>query len=236
MKIRFIEPSRWIGDGKLLKVKSLFIPPITLPLLAALTPADFEVDIVSEPFDEINFDDKVDLVGITAYTSRALRAYEIADEFRKRGVYVVMGGIHVSMEPEEALEHSDTVIVGEAEETWPKFLYDLRNGKPRRIYKADRSPTLENLPVPRFSLMNINRYVSCRKKGFSRFLPAPVYPVQTARGCPHGCEYCSVSVFSGRQYRVRPVEEVVNELKFLKTRGCIFIDDNIFGVFSLSSG
>ena len=228
MKIRFIEPSRWIGDGKLLKVRSLFIPPITLPLLAALTPADFEVDMVSEPFDDINFDDKVDLVGITAYTSRALRAYEIADEFRKRRVYVIMGGIHVSMEPEEALEHSDTVVVGEAEETWPRFLHDLRNGKPRRLYKADKLPTLENLPVPRFSLMDINRYVFCRKKGFSRFLPAPVYPVQTARGCPHGCEYCSVSVFSGRQYRVRPVEEVVNELKFLKIRGCIFIDDNIF--------
>ena len=228
MKIRLIEPSRCIGDGKLLKVKSLFIPPITLPLLAALTPSDFEVDIVSESFDDINFDDKVDLVGITAYTSRALRAYEIADEFRKRGVYVVMGGIHVSMEPEEALEHSDTVIVGEAEETWPKFLYDLRNGKQRRIYKADKLPILENLPVPKFSLMDINRYVLCRKKGFSRFLPTPVYPVQTARGCPHGCEYCSVSVFSGRQYRVRPVKDVVNELKFLKTRGCIFIDDNIF--------
>jgi radical SAM superfamily enzyme YgiQ (UPF0313 family) len=234
MRITLIEPSRYSADGRLLRWRQLILPPITLPLLAALTPKDFGVKIVNEFFEDIDFGESTDIVGITAYSSRVLRAYEIADEFRRRGVYVVMGGIHVTMEPEEALLHADTVIMGEAEERWPRFLTDFKSGSPLKIYRNDSFPSLDHLPVPRFSLLKQDRYLVLHHKGLSRFLPTPLIPVQTARGCAHNCDYCSVSSFSGHHYRTRPIEDVVAEVKSLEARGCLFIDDNIFADFARS--
>lgn len=228
MRIRLIDPSRYAGDGSILKLKQLLFPPITLPLLASLAPPDAEIGITSEHFDDIDFDEETDIVGITAYSSRILRAYKIADEFRKRGRYVVMGGIHVSMEPEEAMAHADTVITGEAEETWPEFLDDFRNGRPGHIYRAAQRPALNDLPVPRFSLVDKSKYLCFRTNGIYRLLPTPLIPVQTARGCPHGCHYCSVTVFSGGEYRARPIPDVIAEIRTLGAKGCIFLDDNIF--------
>jgi radical SAM superfamily enzyme YgiQ (UPF0313 family) len=199
VKIILIEPSRYIADGVLLKVKRLLFPSITLPLLAALTPKDINVSIVMEQFDDINFDEKVDLVGISACTCRVLRGYEIADEFRRRGVPVVMGGIHVSMEPEEAQEHADTVIIGEAEEIWQKFIADFRQGISKKVYTAGDKPSLINLPIPRFSLIEKykSHYASFNRRILGRFLPLPLFPIQTARECPHNCDFCSVTAFSG---------------------------------------
>lgn len=206
----------------------MLFPMITLPMLAALTPADVRVKIVNEFFEDIDFREHVDVVGITAYTSRILRAYEIADEFRRRGVHVVMGGIHVTMEPDEALAHADTVIMGEADELWPRFIGDFRRGAPQRLYQYDAPPSLDRLPAPRFSLLDHRRYLSLQHRGISRLLPTPLLPVQTARGCPHHCDYCSVTSFSGNRYRARPVAEVIEEVQGLDARGCLFVDDNIF--------
>jgi radical SAM superfamily enzyme YgiQ (UPF0313 family) len=188
MNITLIEPSRYAADGRLLRGQQLLFPMITLPMLAALTPADVWVKIVNEFFEDIDFREHVDVVGITAYTSRILRAYEIADEFRRRGVHVVMGGIHVTMEPDEALAHADTVIMGEADELWPRFIGDFRRGAPQRLYQYDAPPSLDRLPAPRFSLLDHRRYLSLQHRGISRLLPTPLLPVQTARGCPHHCD------------------------------------------------
>jgi radical SAM superfamily enzyme YgiQ (UPF0313 family) len=228
MRVTLVEPSRYTAGGRLLKGRRLLFPMVTLPLLAALAPPGVEVRIVNEYFDEIDFDDPVDVVGITAYTSRILRAYEIADEFRRRGVHVVMGGIHVSMEPEEALDHADSVIVGEADDLWPRFIEDFMRGAPARLYRCDDPPSLEGLPAPRFSLLDPRRYLTLSRAGLARLLPTPLLPVQTARGCPHDCDYCSVTSFSGHRYRARPVAEVIEEVRSLDARGCLFVDDNIF--------
>lgn len=221
MKIKLIGPTRYLENGKLLKSKKLMIPSLTFPLLAALTPPDIDVSIVNEICEDINFEEKVDLVGITSYTINIHRAYQIADEFRKRNVPVVMGGIHVSMEPEEAKKHADTIIIGEAEETWPQFINDFRNGKRKKVYKAEKRPSLANLPMPRFSLINKSHYVDYQ-----------LIPIQTARGCPHSCDFCSVTRFSGRRYRPRPISDVINEIKSLGAKICFFIDDNIFASHS----
>ncbi|GAH61991.1 unnamed protein product, partial [marine sediment metagenome] len=188
-----------------------------MPFLAALTPRGIDVSIVNELFEDINFEEEVDLVGITSYTTNIHRAYEIADEFRRRNVPVAMGGIHVSMEPEEAKEHADTIIVGEAEETWPQFINDFRNGIRKKVYRAEKRPSLVHLPIPRFSLINKSHYVDYQ-----------VIPIQTARGCPYSCDYCSVTKFSGKRYRPRPISDVINEIEILGAKMYFFIDDNIF--------
>ncbi len=231
VKILLIEPSRYLAHNKLLKVKRLIFPSITLPLLAALTPSDIDISIIMEQFEDINFDEEVDLVGISACTSRALRGYEIADEFRRRGVPVVMGGIHVSMQPEEAQEYADTIIIGEAEGIWQKFIADFKQGISKKVYIARDKPSLNNLPIPRFSLIEKykSRYSSFNRGVLGRFLPLPLFPIQTARGCPHNCDFCAVTAFSGGKYRERPVSDVINEIKSLDAKSCFFLDDNIFG-------
>lgn len=230
MKITLIEPSSQYAAGrKVLRHKRAVIPSLTLPYLAALVPAGIEVSITLDLVDEVDFDDKPDIVGITSYSCQIPRAYAIADEFRRRGVYVVMGGIHVSMETEEALRHADTVVVGEADDLWPAFIRDYRNRTPQKIYRSDSRPSLQGLPVPRFDLLDKyrSRYVALGSGWLSRMLPLTAYPVQTSRGCPHSCDFCSVTLFSGATYRVRPVEEVVAEVKALGARTYLFVDDNI---------
>ena len=230
MRLRLIEPSSYQRDGTLLKSRWLFFPSLNLPYLAALAPEDVQVAITVEQIEDVDLDEAVDLVGITAYTTQILRAYEIADRFRARGVPVVMGGIHVSMAPDEALDHADTVIVGEADETWPQFLNDFRNGRPARLYQAARRPPLVNLPRPKFSLLDRSRFLGYGRSRLYRLLGMPVYPVQTARGCPNSCEFCSVTSFNGRAYRHRPVGEVIREIESLGAATIFFTDDNLLGV------
>ena len=227
MKIKFVETTRYLDNGRLLKSKYLYYPSLTFPLLAALTPFEHDVSITFEIFDDIDFEEKPDIVGITSITSNVYRAYEVADEFRRRGVYVVMGGIHVSMEPEEAAEHADTVFVGEAEETWPRFLKDFQNGVRAKFYRAEQPPSLENLPVPRWSLVDQSRYLSYAT--LVRYKRPPAYAMQTSRGCCFACDYCSTKRFQGTSgFRPRPIPDVINEIKALSARNVFFMDDNIF--------
>ena len=228
LKLKLIQPSRYLEDGSILRLKQRRVPSLTLPYLAALTPDDVDVVIENEFLDGVDFDAPVDVVGLTAATIYALRAYEIADEFRRRGVHVVMGGIHPSLEPDEAAEHTDTLITGESEHTWPRFLDDLRSGNPQPRYDADGFPDLAGTPSPRLDLIDRSRYSYLTGKGPYRLIPKPFVPVQTARGCPHGCDFCTVTLFNGRRLRARPVGEVVDELRALGARGCLFLDDNIF--------
>jgi len=231
IKVRLIEPSWYKPGGRLKKLKKLLIPSPTLPLLAALVPADIEVGITNELFEQVDFNENVDIVGITCYSAKAIRAYEIADEFRRRGKYVVMGGIHVSMEPQEALAHADTVVIGEAEKTWPDFIRDFKNGSPQKTYCASNLAPLEKLPLPKFSLLNRKNYVFfAGNDSRLKLMPLAALPVQTSRGCPHACDFCSVTLFAGKRYRMRPVKEVVEEIQALKLKTIFFSDDNIFAV------
>lgn len=215
MKILLIQPKAHKliqGIGTRFK-----LPPWSLCAVAALIPKEHEVSIVDELFDDIDFDAKVDLVGITGTTSAVKRGYEVADEFRKRGVRVVMGGIHVTAMPEEALEHCDSVSAGEAELTWGDIVKDAEQGTLKKIYKADKFFDMKGLPRPRFDLIkHPERYT--------------IYQyVQTTRGCPFNCEFCSATKFWGNKYRYRPIDEVIEEVKTLDRSKPIFIVDDHIG-------
>jgi len=186
-------------------------PPPGLAYLAALTPSDWDTRIIDENVEPLSFED-ADLVGITAMTSNAHRAYEISEQYRRKGITTVMGGIHASMLYDEAIQFVDSVVICEAESVWQSLLRDFENNELKRFYRGERT-SLENLVRPRNDLY-CDRY---RLKA----------AVQTARGCPMDCEFCSVTAFNGRTYRQRPVEEVLDELECLNCQEFFFSDDNI---------
>lgn len=193
------------------------IPPLNLCLLAALSPPDVEVIITDENNATVDLNNRADLVGITSMTCTTPRMYALAQAFRERGVHVVLGGSHVSCLPEEGLEHADAVVVGEAEEVWPRLLEDFRRGKLERLYHSEDFPSVEKLPLPRRDLLKPNGYYQPNT-------------VQTARGCPVGCSFCSVGRLSGSAFRFRPVDEVAREIALMKGRNILaFTDDNIMG-------
>lgn len=230
MKILLVDPARYRPDGSVNRTSRGFLPAITLARLAALVPPGDEVRVCVDFLEEPDFAWKPDIVGITGYTKSMARAYDLAAEFRSRGAWVAMGGVHVTMMPDEAAARCDTVFVGEAEETWPRFLEDFRRGRPAGRYDGTPRPSMKGWPVPRFDLLGPERFYTLRTKGLlAKMVPAPAYSVETSRGCPHSCSFCSVSPFLGTQYRVRPVEDVVGELKALGARGAFFVDNNIFG-------
>ncbi len=197
-----------------------FWPPLNLMTLAALTPASCSVTILDEHVHSIDFDEPVDLVGVTAMTNQAERAYEIADRYRRRGVRVVIGGMHASALPDEALRFTDAVAVGEAERTWPELVNDFCAGRLMSHYPCGELPELRDLPLARRDLLRSDDYFTFNV-------------MQTSRGCPHRCSFCSVSTFSGKRFRYRPTEEVIEEVKYLKSlengRFILFLDDNIVG-------
>ncbi|WP_049818938.1 B12-binding domain-containing radical SAM protein [Geotalea uraniireducens] len=215
MKILLVQPrAHKIPKGQGARFN---IPPWSLCAIAGLTPEKHEIEIIDELHDDINFDEKnLGLVGITAATAAVKRGYEIADEFRKRGVKVVMGGIHVTAMPEEALEHCDAVAIGEAELIWEKILEDAENNCLKPTYKADVYFDMKNMKKPRFDLINHRERYLCYQF------------VQTTRGCPFNCEFCSATKFWGNKYRYRPIDEVIEELKtFDRTQRVFIVDDHI---------
>ncbi len=198
------------------EVRSFWFPRLSLTTLGALTPKDIEVRLVDEGVEKIDFDMDVDLVGISAMTFLSPRAYEISDRFRKRGVKVVLGGIHPTALPEEAKEHADAVVIGEAEKIWPSLLEDFKNGELKPFYKMDTLPSLEGLPPQRLSLLRPGAYMTNNC-------------LQASRGCPYGCDFCSVTTFFGNTFRLRPVKDVIDEIAALDGKFVVFVDDNIAG-------
>lgn len=192
------------------------MPPLALPLIAALTHPEIDVDLRDEVVQEIDFNVTVDLVGISVMTSTAPRAYTLADNFRQRGVPVVLGGIHPSLLPQEAKAHADSVVIGEAEQLWSKVLEDFQQGELKPFYHGHANSQLNNLPRPRWELLSKDRYFTCNL-------------IHATRGCPHDCSFCSVTTFYGHQFRYRPVKEVVAEIKQMEGRFFLFVDDNIVG-------
>jgi radical SAM superfamily enzyme YgiQ (UPF0313 family) len=195
------------------------VPNLALPLLAALTPADIEISFTDDLLTPISLEKdlkEVDLVGITVLSKTALRAYCIADAYRRKGVPVVLGGIHPTALPNEAKEHSDAVVIGEAEETWPSLIEDARGGNLKPFYRQGGFTNLSTLPNPRWEILP--------KRGYF-----PIDVIQVSRGCPFHCEFCSVQTFFGNTYRVRPISDVVEEVRCLPHRWIMFNDDNIIG-------
>jgi radical SAM superfamily enzyme YgiQ (UPF0313 family) len=188
---------------------------LPLTTVAALTPARHEVRLVDENVEPLDLAADVDLVGITFMTALAPRAYEIAGAFRRRGIVTVAGGYHPTFLPDEALEHFDAVVVGEAEEAWPRLLDDLEHGRLATVYGGAGPCDAASIPVPR-------RDLTART---SRHY-ATIHAVQAGRGCIHGCRYCSVTAFHRRTYRARPIEDVVAEVRDLP-RHFMFVDDNL---------
>ena len=213
MKIKLIAPHEQREDTLSSPFK---LQRVNLPLLAALTPPGHTITIVDEAFapDDINQD--VDLVGITVMTDLALRAYHIADTYRQKGVKVVMGGIHPTVLPDEALEHADAVVVGEAEGVWPRLVSDAASGQMQRLYRAGKMTDLKGLPKPRRDLLP-----GTKSKGYT---PIPI-GVETSRGCPYDCEFCCIGQTLGHQYRVRPVQEVIAEIESIDSPHLFFVDD-----------
>jgi len=194
---------------------SAFLPRLGLGILAALTPRTDEViytDDLVRPFDLERDLKDVDLVGISVDSKTAHRSYAIADAYRRRGVKVVLGGIHPTAVPEEALGHADAVVVSEAEELWPALLEDFRRGELKPTYRGPL-PSLAGKPNARRELFRSKKYI-------------PFQVVQTMRGCPYPCEFCSVSTANGTTMRFRPVDEVLGELRSLG-KLILFADDNV---------
>ncbi len=197
--------------------RALYSPLAGLLAVAACIPRDrYEVVLTDENIEPIDFGLKADLVGISAMTSYVNRGYEIADAFRARGVPVAMGGVHPSFMPDEALEHCDAVVIGEAELVMPKLLDDLKQGCMRGRYKSTQLHSMVGLPAPRYDLLKKHRYVN---RTF----------VQTSRGCHQGCTFCAEPLMNGLKFRYRPVDEVVAEMETCGSRTVSINDADFFG-------
>jgi radical SAM superfamily enzyme YgiQ (UPF0313 family) len=197
--------------------RALYSPLAGLLTVAAAIPRDrYEVVLTDENIESIDFDLKADLVGVSAMTAYVNRGYEIADRFREKGIPVVMGGVHPSFMPGEALQHCDAVVIGEAELVMPKLLDDLAAGSMRGTYKANALHSMAGLPMPRYDLLKKNRYVN---RTF----------VQTSRGCHQGCTFCAEPLMNGLKFRYRPVNEVVAEMEACGSRMISINDADFFG-------
>lgn len=197
-------------------VRRFQLPSLSLNQVAAATPPEWEVVILDENQETIKFDDDYDLVGITAMTHQAVHAYQIADRFRERGVKVVLGGIHPTVLPDEAGEHADAVVIGEAEPVWAGLLDDLLAGNLRPTYRS--VPTGDRLVIPwsRREILAGRKYLTTQT-------------LQASRGCPYDCSFCTVTPYFGRTFRYRDPEDVLAELRTFKNSLTVFLDDNILG-------
>jgi radical SAM superfamily enzyme YgiQ (UPF0313 family) len=186
-------------------------------IIAALTPDKFEVEFVNEQIEEIDYDEPVDIIGISTLTANSIRAYAIGDRFREKGATVVMGGIHASFLPEEAIHHCDAVVIGEAEYTWPILLEDWRKWELKPFYKSDRLTNMADVPIPRRGIDLTVGYID---------------KIEASRGCPFDCDFCSTNIHFGRKHRIRPIQNVLDDIHSThrnRIHSFMFSDDNIVG-------
>ncbi len=216
MHIKFILPSLVEAKGQLWRpIKYSLFPPLGLATLAGYTRESDRAEIVDEHVQPLDTNDTPDLVAIETYVTCAQRAYELADHYRARGSYVVLGGLHATAEPEEALQHADTIVTGPAEEAWPRFLEEWRAGTPQRRYHSS-TRTLEGLPPIRRDLIDRRRYL----------VPNSLV---VSRGCPHSCDFCYKESFfrGGRSFYTQRVDAALAQISALPGRHLFFLDDNI---------
>ncbi len=212
MKILLISPA---VDAEKRTNKGLMMPQLALYILAGLTPPEHEVVIIEEETGHIDLEQECNMVGISCMTANAPRAYELCREFKRRGKTVILGGVHPSILPDEALQHANCVVVGEAEGVWEILIKDFQNNSLKRKYH-DPIPDLGKYVPKNFSKMI--------KKGFFNLIP-----VMTTRGCPYNCDFCCVTNLFGKKIRHIPIENVVRDIQESGSKNFMFLDDNIIG-------
>jgi radical SAM superfamily enzyme YgiQ (UPF0313 family) len=209
MRILLIEPHLGVKRNWLYRL--IYYRSLALEQIAAITPEIHSVEIVEEKFRNINFEEEYDLVGISCLTCNVLRGYEIADEFRRRGVTVVLGGYHPTALPEEAKMHADSVVIGEAELTWPQLLIDFENKKLKPFYIPDKFVDPKMIPPAKRTEYGNPFTVS----------------IQATRGCPNQCKFCAMQKTEGTRYRPRPISNVIEEIKSIKCKNLFFVDSSM---------
>lgn len=186
-------------------------PSSTLQQVAAATPPEHTVRIVDERYEEVPFSKEYDLVGISTLTYNSLKGYKIADTYRNMGVPVVIGGYHASLMPQEVKQHADSVVIGEAELTWPLLLKDLQHGKMKEFYTNERLISAEEIPPARHDIGNYTYWEA----------------IQASRGCPTGCEFCAMNIVEGKIFRGRPINHIIDELNQIKSKRIFFADASL---------
>lgn len=207
----------WMYD-KIFRRQRYPVAPLGLASVAALTPEHWEVEVVDENVEEIDWDRPADVVGVAGMTPQFGRQVEILRRFRDAGRYVVAGGSHASLMPETLAEAADTVIAGEAEHIWPRFCRDFEAGAAKPLYRETGEIDLADCPIPRFDLLKLDRY--------------SMAAIQFSRGCPFRCEFCDIIVMFGRKPRTKTPEQIGAELDALRAQGVrnvFFVDDNLIG-------
>jgi radical SAM superfamily enzyme YgiQ (UPF0313 family) len=218
MRVKFILPALTEALSPFWRpIKYSLFPPLGLATLAGLLGAEDEASIEDEHVQSLNLDDSPEVVAIEVYITSAQRAYELADHYRKRGVYVCLGGLHVSALPQEAALHADSIFTGPGEDTWPTFLRDFRAGRPQKIYSSSLR-TLDSLPAPRRDLFQRQRYL----------VPNSLV---VSRGCPHSCDFCYKTAFfqGGKSFYTLQTDRALAEIQALPGRHLYFLDDHLFG-------
>lgn len=212
MKILLITPA---VDTVKKTNKGLMMPQLALYILEGLTPKEHQVKLIEEEAEALNFDEECDLVGISCMTANAPRAYELAEIFKAKGKTVILGGVHPTILPDEALQHADCVVIGEAEGVWETLLQDFQQGKLQKRYHN---------PEP-----DLDRYVP---KNFKRIIKRRLFnlvPIMTTRGCPYNCDFCCVTDLFGKKIRHIPVKNIVKDIVDSGAKNFMFLDDNIIG-------
>ena len=220
-EIVYLSPSSYDEKNLVKKARQGQQPGRALPYLAALTPPYFKVRIVDEVFADVDFA-VGDLIAMTSMIKQIPRAIDLSREFRKRGKKTIIGGVAAFALIDQLKGKFDAIVTGEVDRLWPDILADFENNRLKELYQIDEAPTLENLPFPRFDLIDKKNYV---KTPIDR--EHPIIAIETSRGCPNGCSYCLVSQFFGKKMRYRPIADVTAEIKFQKSRLITFSDDNL---------